>query len=548
MSMKKLMAAIMVAASATLAALADNQSILLNGSFESYVAGANDAFTNTQLHAGMNGTRHPNNWAYTGNAGLCASGDDPFLGGGDVPDGVIAVYLQNSGTISQPITVTDAGTYEVSFRYASRGGIYTNGCIFVKIADSGNVETTLGRFDCPVTAFRTAYVKTYLAAGTYTLNLEHAKASSSGSGDSVIDRVEMKLMDNLVSNGSFEDYRNETGDFKTYKTLVANTFLPEDWSWTKGSGNVGLTKSYSGNPFVQDDFPDGNIVLYLQKASSISQTFIAATTGIHKVTFRYAGRGGYLKGRLHAKIDGNSLGYADCQTNLYHTICMETNLVAGTSYTLTIEQDVANNANANSTIDLVSVTPSDNLIFNGNFDNGSTGGNIYRIRTGSGYYNPHWSVTGNVGLSMANTTWTGTLSLGVYAAYLQTSSSATTLSLTQTFTADRPGVYALSFSHAKRNAERVDPEVRVRVYSGAGTSGAVVSQKTVVSSLVAADGAYGSFVTEVKIPEAGEYTIEFYREVQYNSSNVAQDTATILDNVSLTYDRKIRKGIVITVR
>lgn len=244
-----------------------------------------------------------------------------------VPKGTGGIGVVNAELHGMTLRI---GTYEVSFRYASRGGTYANGCIYVKIVYSGNVETTLGSFDCPVTAFRTAYAKTYLAAGTYTLKLEHDKASSSGSGDSIIDRVEMKLMDNLISNGSFEDYRHESGDFTTYKTLVADTFLPEGWSWAKGSGgNVGLTKPYAGNPFVKDDFPDGNIVLYLQKASSISQTFIATTTGIHKVTFRYAGRGGYLKGRLHAKIDGNSLGYADCQTNLYHTICMETNLVAG---------------------------------------------------------------------------------------------------------------------------------------------------------------------------------------------------------------------------
>ena len=81
-----------------------------------------------------------------------------------------------------------------------------------------------------------------------------------------------------------------------------------------------------------------------------------------------------------------------------------------------------------------------------------------------------------------------------------------------------------------------------------GTSGAVVYQKSVTSSLAAADGVYDSFASGVKISEAGEYTIEFYREVQYNSSNVAQDIATIIDNVSLTYDRKIRKGLIITIK
>ena len=349
-------AAIAAGAAIPMAAMADNPSILLNGSFESFVAGTNDAFTNTQLHAGMSNSRYPNNWSYTSGAGLCASGDSPFLGGGDVPDGAIAVYLQNSGTISQPITVTDAGTYEVSFRYAGRSS-YTGGCIYVKIVDSSNAETTLASFACPVAVFRTAYAKTYLTPGTYTLKLEHAK-SSSDSGDSIIDRVEMKLMDNLISNGSFEDYRNEQNNWSnTYKAFVSGTFVPEAWEY---SGDLVMLKA--GNPY-NFTISDGDVAVAMRNKAVLTQQIVAPTAGVYEVSFQYAKRRNTGNVTMYACLGDELLGSVIMTTNVVRTAYFKANLEAGTSYTLSITNNITSNSgDTDYGIDRVSVVASTNLI------------------------------------------------------------------------------------------------------------------------------------------------------------------------------------------
>lgn len=534
-----LAAAIAVSAAIPMVVSAENASILLNGSFESYVAGNNDAFTNTQLHAGMSATRHPNNWSYTSGAGLCASGDDPFLGGGDVPDGSIAVYLQNSGSISQPVTVTDAGTYEVSFRYASRGGAHVNGYIYVKIVDSGNVETTIASIDCPVTAFRTAYAKTYLAAGTYTLKLEHNKGSSSSSGDSILDRVEMKLMDNLISNGSFEDYRNENNDFNTYKRFVAGTFVPEAWGY---AGNCVLAK----DTFLTAP-PDGEVGVALRDNAVLSQTFIATVTGVHGICFRYAGRGGsYVNGRIHVKVDDVSLGYVDCPDNVFRTACFKTNLVAGTEHTLSLVHDRSSGANADSSVDFIHVVASTNLILNGGFDIGpllgSVNGGAYLQANNAAYGNPFWTESGSMGrmgLAISGSTWiNAALDVGTYAMYMQTLSGYAGNTVLQDFSVDEPGIYSLSFVHAKR-ANGVNPVTKVSIYKGIGTGGEVVYENEVASQYT---DVFESFAAEVKLKEAGDYTLVFRRDA------TTDNIAAILDNVSLTYSGKIRKGLSIIIR
>ena len=534
-------AAIAAGAAIPMAAMADNPSILLNGSFESFVAGTNDAFTNTQLHAGMSNSRYPNNWSYTSGAGLCASGDSPFLGGGDVPDGAIAVYLQNSGTISQPITVTDAGTYEVSFRYAGRSS-YTGGCIYVKLVDSSNAETTLASFACPVTVFRTAYAKTYLTPGTYTLKLEHAK-SSSDSGDSIIDRVEMKLMDNLISNGSFEDYRNEQNNWSnTYKAFVSGTFVPEAWEY---SGDLVMLKA--GNPY-NFTISDGDVAVAMRNKAVLTQQIVAPTAGVYEVSFQYAKRRNTGNVTMYACLGDELLGSVIMTTNVVRTAYFKANLEAGTSYTLSITNNITSNSgDTDYGIDRVSVVASTNLILNGGFDYGTIdparNGGKYLQSNQSGYVNPFWTEsgsTGRIGLAVKGSTWiSSALDVGTYALYMQTLNGYTAGdTVQQSFKVVIPGMYRLSFVHAKRENGK-DPITKVRIRKGNGSAGEIVYEKEVASQYA---DAFEPFAGDVKLGEAGDYTLEFHRE------STADNIASILDDVSLMYDRKIHKGLVIIVK
>ena len=522
-------------------AMADNPSILLNGSFESYVAGTNDAFTNTQLHAGMSATRHPNNWSYTSGAGLCASGDDPFLGKGNVPDGSIAVYLQNSGAISQSVTVTDAGTYEISFRYASRPN-YLNGTLYVKIISAGNSETEIGSVTCPVTAFRTAYMKVYLAAGNYTLKIEHAKASGN-SGDSIVDMVAMRRMDNLVSNASFEDYRNENNNWTgTYKGFVAETFMPEAWGY---SGSLVMQKL--GTPFMSA-IPDGAIAVAMRNKAVLTQQIVAPTTGVYEVSFKYGKRSNSGSVKLFACLDDEALGSVTLTTNAVRTAYFKANLEAGTSYTLSITNNATSDAtNTDSGIDLVSVVASTNLILNGGFDYGTVDpyqhDGQYLQSNQTGYINPCWKEfysTGRVGLAVSGSTWiNAALDVGTYALWMQTLPNYNEgVSVWQDFKVNAPGVYRLSFVHAKRS-NTVNPVTKARIRKGKGLDGEIVYEKEATSSHY---DAFEQFAANVKLEEAGVYTLEFRRDV------TTADITAVIDDVSLTYFGKIAKGLTIIVR
>jgi hypothetical protein len=199
----------------------------------------------------------------------------------------------------------------------------------------------------------------------------------------------------------------------------------------------------------------------------------------------------------------------------------------------------------------VSVIASKNLILNGGFDYGtidpSKNGGTYLQSNQAGYINPFWTESGDkgkMGLAMSGSTWVddaAPLDVGTYAFYMQTKSGSAAVSVCQSFTVACEGVYKLGFSHAKRNKNRIDPTMRVRIYKGANTSGEVLYEvASVASSHAAVDGVFGTFSQDVKIREAGTYTLEFYRP-----SGATVDTTTILDNVSFTYDRKIQKGLTI---
>ena len=100
------------------------------------------------------------------------------------------MYLQSSGWISQSVVVAEPGVYEVSFRYASRpDSNHLNGQLSAKIVDAAGGETVIDSVDCPTAKFRTAYMKVYLAAGSYTLKIEHSKGGATSTGDSVVDAV-----------------------------------------------------------------------------------------------------------------------------------------------------------------------------------------------------------------------------------------------------------------------------------------------------------------------------------------------------------------------
>ena len=525
-----------------MAATAENASIISNGSFESYTGFSPGG----GAHGDLNSSRKLVNWTWgvneatSGNkATIASSGDSSFLNDEEAPDGTVVMCLQRDTWLSQPINVPTTGVYEVTFLHRKRK----------RYADS----TIHGVLDgkefgyakaVQTNVFSTAHMKVYATAGTHTLVISNGVSSA----HPVIDKVEMSLMTaNLVSNPSFEDYVYSSS-FSDYKTIGATDF-PEAWPW---SGDLRFAK---GTSFATAGVPDGEMAIALRASASISQNIIAPTTGVYEVTFKYGNRSATGNGntKAFAFIDDEPLGSVTMWTNAIQTAHFYTDLAAGQSYMLTI----TNNATSTGTgtdflIDLVSVAFTTNIIKNGGFDGGSIGnkvlstvGNRYLQANQSAYSNPFWESTGstgNTGLSQSGAAWvSAALDVGTYALYIQTKSNTGDVSVKQDFSVANPGVYSLSFRHACRNSSRTPyPETRVRIYSGSGTSGSVVFERKVTSSVA---DSWTDYSANVKIPDVGAYTLEFYR-----AGRTTADVAAVLDDVCLAWQGKIRKGFTLIVR
>ena len=526
-----------------MAATAENASIISNGSFESYTGFSPGG----GAHGDLNSSRKLVNWTWgvneatSGNkATIASSGDSSFLNDEEAPDGTVVMCLQRDTWLSQPINVPTTGVYEVTFLHRKRK----------RYADS----TIHGVLDgkefgyakaVQTNVFSMAHMKVYATAGTHTLVISNGVSSA----HPVIDKVEMSLMTaNLVSNPSFEDYVYSSS-FSDYKTIGATDF-PEAWPW---SGDLRFAK---GTSFATAGVPDGEMAIALRASASISQNIIAPTTGVYEVTFKYGNRSATGNGntKAFAFIDDEPLGSVTMWTNAIQTAHFYTDLAAGQSYMLTI----TNNATSTGTgtdflIDLVSVAFTTNIIKNGGFDGGSIGnkilstvGNRYLQANQSAYSNPFWTSTGSTGrtgLSQSGASWVNAvLDVGTYALYIQTLPTAgDDVSVSQDFSVTNPGVYSLSFRHACRNSSKTPyPETRVRIYSGNGTSGSVVFEGTVTSSVA---NSWTDYLENVEIPDAGAYTLEFFR-----AGRTTADVAAVIDDVCLAWQKKICKGFTLIVR
>ena len=132
---------------------------LENGSFETHDALANDGGT-----WGYNPTGAT--WTFDAASGIAAPGT-PWVAPGAALDGSYAAYIQNNGTISQPVTVAASGTYTLTFKAANRPGFPGSG---INLLVDGVLNSSL-----PGSAFNsqgifqtfTAFVQ--ISAGTHTL-------------------------------------------------------------------------------------------------------------------------------------------------------------------------------------------------------------------------------------------------------------------------------------------------------------------------------------------------------------------------------------------
>ena len=115
-------AALCVAAAPSLSCATE---LVTNGSFENYTGTIGNGGKFDQISASLvldGWTRDPNG----STVGLSTASDTVTWKNVANVKGDIACFFQKNASLSQTINVTEAGTYRVSFRYASRLNLYSS--------------------------------------------------------------------------------------------------------------------------------------------------------------------------------------------------------------------------------------------------------------------------------------------------------------------------------------------------------------------------------------------------------------------------------------
>ena len=508
-------------------------------------------------------------WTWGGNVGMTKSYSScPWLRVGTL-NGDYALYFQKNSSITQTIDVVDAGAYVASFGYIARADntCYAKGRFYVEI---DGVE--IGHADCGTVRdkFRLARFTTNLSAGSHTFVIRHSNELSTDGekrSNSIMDALSLLPAsdidtDNLLSNWSFEDFTGYT------YTSAFMGFADGDGidieGWTADTAGTGLSKG--GSAFLAGSPYDGSFVLLFNgDERSVSHPISVSAEGDYVVSFAYAARDTryYYGGRIYAKIDGVSVGYVDCTAvGTYRRAMFRTHLAAGNHTFMLYHTDEADTEVGHvpcSTVDAVSVRPIDTLLINGSFDEGTVGSEGYSGSTDGVYSNPGWTTSGSCGIAKPGVPDNARLvssdiDSGVYSMYILTANYTRNgtggrqnppVSISQSFTAPKAGIYELRFSYASRpyNGYR-GGTIYARIYRGEGLEGEKVWERSVVATSL---NAFQQFVGEAKLYSSGKYTLEFYAPQPEYIESGENNLNSVLDNVSLEYSRKIQ-GFMLIVR
>lgn len=454
-------------------------------------------------------------------------------GTADESDDVIGMYNLVSGTFLPPAT----GTFTGGGVYAGEGGRIVNTSttlseLCMNVAAGATVENDAVSIAGNVklvkagegTFVASQYKQTY-AGGT---DVEGGVLKSGTFGSSQPFGL---CNDNLLFNGSFDAGSITNGSTFMY---AFSTKWPENPGWTCDGKNVGLTTA--NGTWVDNTISVGKYAMYLRSDGSdaaigpahAEQTFRIADPGQYRFSFTYMAvpnnkrKGATLRAYLiHGGVTNELCGFAISSANMQY-FSRRVEIAEAGEYTLQFYQDAGNKVLANSIDDVVfaPVLEENNLLRNGSFDEGSITDNSGKFQYASSTdwtENPHWTCDGaNVGLSTANGTWAGTVSLvGKYAAYLRTEANGGDAWFEQTMHIDDPGAYALWFtcSLCAKTDRRNEPFHVLLIHNG---------ETNHVMSVTADEVSFRYHGKVVEITEPGDWTLQFrqYETSTVRSSNI----------------------------
>ena len=432
---------------------ANGADLVTNGSFENYTG----TIANGKYGA-LSGSLSLENWTkVSGDVGLCTSSDTSTFKGVANVKGDITCYFQKNSSLSQNITVTEAGTYWVSFRYAARKDnptAYGNGRFYIEI-DGAEV----GHADCGTsTDFRTALMETELTAGDHTLVIRHSNELSTDGekrSNSVIDGISITPKTDLLFNGGFEGYMGAINN-ASFGPPVTTAVNADGWNGVShGFSKAGspFLEGGSGSPF------EGSMAVHFNGVGEVSQNVKIPEDGTYEISFVYAPRNkaNYAGGRVNVWIDDVKMGYAYCDalTLKFWRCTIRVPMTAGShvfKLTHTLDNPVSSSNTPCSAIDDVSIVKvdGDNLLANGGFEDyiGTLSG-IEAVFSDSIKVDT-WKYEGGTGLATTNSNFLSNRSGSPYEGNVSLYFNGAH-SVSQTVYVAETGDYDISFAYAPRD-------------------------------------------------------------------------------------------------
>lgn len=446
--------------------------------------------------------------------------------------GVYAMALHKDYPSTEvSFSVAVAGTYDFSFRYATRA-LYCTPCgqyVAAVIDEAAEpicrvMPSAVGVWD----AFRTTIS---LSAGTHTLKFIGELAAGVADSATVIDLVSLEYAQgaNLVPNHSFE--RDTMIGHDIFRANDANA--PVTRAWTGGIVTKGKT-AYCALEMADE-------VHGLALAGTHGQASCAVhvpNAGTYRLSFKYApcrdsaNNPTLVAGAMGiaVRLDGNEVARCATESGADWQICDTFLSLAAGEHTLTLEGVLSDGVvNSAATVDFVSLLlVGENVLPNGGFEEGSSVGTQYGYAVNdSGQATSGW--IGGVLTAGRKTMCSAAMAEGTYGMALHDGYPT----LTRTFEASEPGEYTMRFMCVGRSQGNSQLNLRVSVFVDDLDNPVYVFLPRSVSAWD---------THEFCLPlTAGSHTVIF-RGTLVDPART--DSATVIDDISV---RRVGHGVFATV-
>ncbi len=283
-------------------------SLLANGSFE---VGA----TTTGNYTYSPSDQPP--WIFSSGAGVTGGGSGFTASNSNPPDGRLAAFLQNTGSVTQTFSAAAAGNYAVTLRLVNRANWGGEQSFAIDIDGSTVLAAPAPWSPVSSTWMYVATPSFALSAGSHTLTI---RGTVSGPDSTAfIDDVRLTPATAFASTtiaGSFEEWQIGPQNYHYHPGA-------QPWVFAVGSG---LTAN--GSAFGSPAAPQGAQAAFVQNGGYMTETWIDGG-GSYQLQFSAAGRASYGVPTLTASVDGAPVGSWVLNNTAYATFSAPVALAPG---------------------------------------------------------------------------------------------------------------------------------------------------------------------------------------------------------------------------